>query len=87
MQKLFVVVAVSIAVMLLAFMRMQDVSKLAKVQSGELKLTCHFEDGIKDVPKDKVEDYDSDIPMWFFSQDGYATKCFTSRKVKALPKP
>ena len=87
MQKLIIAAGIAVVICLLVFMRAQDVSVLEKVQSGELTLTCHFKDGIKDVPKEHVEDFDSDIPMWFFSGDGYATKCFTSRKVEAPPKP
>nr|DAX81657.1 MAG TPA: protein of unknown function (DUF883) [Bacteriophage sp.] len=47
---------------------------LVKLQSGEYKLECMFEDGWREVPKEKIVDTDDEKGGWIFT-NGYARTC------------
>ena len=72
--KIIVSALLILAVVGLYLIHSEDSSKLTKVKSGELTLSCHIGDDHVEIDPSLVTDYVDG--RWFFS-NGSATQCFT----------
>ena len=68
-------VVAGIVIVAMTQLSAQDDTRLEKVQSGELELTCHLPKGVTVIPKELVTDYHSETG-WTFS-NGSAKSCWT----------
>ncbi|QXN70491.1 hypothetical protein AGENTSMITH_87 [Bacillus phage vB_BspM_AgentSmith] len=68
-------VIAGVVIVVMSQLNAQDNSRLEKVQSGELTLTCHLPQGIVDIEKELVTGYDGE--MWKF-ENGSAKSCWTN---------
>jgi hypothetical protein len=72
---LWLVIALSLIASVAAYVGPPEV--VLKVQSGEFELTCLFEDGWREVPKNKVIGLDG--LQWLFT-NGAASACRVEKR-------
>jgi len=79
MKKLFIILTIVLAGLIYALNATNPVTKLKK--NKNLELVCGFQDGYREIPKNKIISYDSGRDMWIFT-NGYAHNCSIENTTK-----
>lgn len=77
-QKLVISVIAVIVVSGIYVLNTMDNTLLKAVKNDEATITCHFKDGVREVPKEKVKTYSDGV--WTFTDGGYSKTCKFKKK-------